>query len=52
MPSINATAFFGWISRTCKLARVVTWQTGLHSFSIQIGQAGELPVLQNPVGIL
>ena len=29
----RATVFFGGISRTCKLARVVTWQNGPHSFS-------------------
>ena len=49
MPSISATAFLKGISRTCRFARVVTWQNGPHKLLGEIGEAGELPVLQDAV---
>ena len=49
MPSISATAFFGGISRTCRLARVVTWTERSAQALGEIGHAGKLPVLQDAV---
>ena len=51
MPSINATAFFGGISRTCKFARVVTWQNGPHSFSIRSARPANCQCFRIPFGI-
>ena len=42
MPSISATdVLSNGISRTCKFARVVTWQNGPQSSLGEIGYAGE-----------
>ena len=48
MPSISLIAFFGGISRSWRLARVVTWLNGPQSVG-EIGEAGQLPVLHDAV---
>ena len=51
MPSISATAFFGGISRTCRLARVVTLQNGPHSGSIRSASPANCQCFMMPLGI-